>query len=42
MDRKTFVPIEKHPDMLIGELPAHTADDNTANSVYSQNTEAWD
>lgn len=34
--------VEMHPDMLIGETKAPELTDNSANSSYSQDTEAWD
>ena len=42
MDKNYFVPINQHPEMYIGELPAQNESDNTLNSVYSQDTEARD
>ena len=42
MDKNSFVPISEHPAMYIGELPAQKETDNNANSVYSQDTQAWD
>ena len=38
---ENFISIE-HPEMFIGETKAEALTDNTANSVYSQDTEAWD
>lgn len=38
----TFVPVNEHPDMLIGEYKSAALSDNAANSEYSQDTEAWD
>ena len=37
-----FVPIDKHPEMFIGELPVQNESDNVMNTQYSQDTEAWD
>jgi hypothetical protein len=42
MDKNYFVPINEHPEMFIGELPKQTESDNTLNSAYSQDAEAWD
>lgn len=38
----TFVPVNEHPEMYIGEPKAQTVTDNNANGAYSQDTEAWD
>ena len=37
-----FVPIDKHPEMFIGEYGTAEMSDNVANSEYSQDTGAWD
>ena len=42
MDKNYFVPINRHPEMLIGETAHAVETDNSANSIYSQDTEAWD
>ena len=42
MDKNYFVPINEHPEMYIGENLTQKETDNSANSVYSQDTEAWD
>ena len=42
MDKNYFVPINEHPEINIGETLTQTETDNSANSVYSQDTEAWD
>lgn len=42
MDKNSFVPISEHPGMYIGETLTQKESDNTANSEYSQDTQAWD
>lgn len=38
----TFVPMNEHPEMHIGETTGAVLTDNNANSEYSQDTGAWD
>ena len=42
MNKYNFVPMDEHPEMYIGEYLTHEDSDNAANSVYSQDTGAWD